>query len=302
VPEFRANEVRVEQRAETRIRNLRDSWLVRVAPHRAAPHSRLCRSSSPSAAPASGPTPRSASLLARRRCRPQLEAASCFGFGAGPPGCSDSLPRPRRGLSPADGKAPAVGRLANFPCQPKEKRRLSAIHTAARKETVEYLPAMGFSWVGLSFSAAMLGPSLLLVPLPPIDGPDPSAAPVPRWVTVSEAIGRATCLVIPPLTRSSTPDQRLVCPYSDVLRHLVGCGRATSRGAAANALLSRPWAGIPIPLALFPVLTFAFAAAWGRSPWLAGATVVLAAGHLTGSCIRTGRAWTARGPTRRSDR
>ncbi len=36
---------------------------------------------------------------------------------------------------------------------------------------------------------------------------------------------------------------------------------------------------IAIPLAVFPVLAFGFAALWGRSPLLGVAAVVLAIGH-----------------------
>jgi len=126
----------------------------------------------------------------------------------------------------------AAGELSLSP-----QREATALRYPYRRteRNVEYLPAMGFSWVGLSFSAAMLGPSLLLVPLPPIDGPDPSPAPVPRWVTVSEAIGRATCLVIPPLTRSfQHPINAWFALTATCYGIYVGCGRATSRGAAAT--------------------------------------------------------------------
>lgn len=108
-------------------------------------------------------------------------------------------------------------------------------------------------------------------------------------MTVVEGIGRATCLAIPPL---STSFQRPIdvwfalaalC-YSGYLG-LWYCYLAQGR---RQAMLLRPWAGIPIPLAVFPVLTFAFAAAWAHSPWLAGATVFLAVGHLTSSWLSAG--------------
>lgn len=41
----------------------------------------------------------------------------------------------------------------------------------------------------------------------------------------------------------------------------------------------RPLWFIAIPLAVFPVLAFGFAALWGRSPLLGVAAVVLAIGH-----------------------
>jgi hypothetical protein len=146
---------------------------------------------------------------------------------------------------------------------------------------------MGFSWVGLMFSAVMLAPSLLLFPFPPVDAGASSSVVVPRLVVALEAVGRATCLVIPPISASfQHPIDIWLVPAALCFVTYVGLwARYLARGRR-TALLSRPWAGIPIPLAVFPVLTFAFAAAWGRSSWLAGATLVLALGHITGSWIR----------------
>jgi|NGEPerStandDraft_6_1074524.scaffolds.fasta_scaffold07871_3 hypothetical protein len=146
---------------------------------------------------------------------------------------------------------------------------------------------MGFSWVGLIFSAAMLAPSLLLFAFPPVDAAASSSVAVPRLVVVLEAVGRAACLVIPPISASFQHpiDVWFVLAALCFISYLALWGRYLARGRR-TALLSRPWAGIPIPLAVFPVLTFAFGAAWGRSSWLAGATLLLALGHVTGSWIR----------------
>ena len=101
----------------------------------------------------------------------------------------------------------------------------------------------------------------------------------------------------------STPDQRLVCPYSDVLRHLRRLwARYLARGRR-NALLSRPWAGIPIPLAVFLVLTFAFAAGVGSLPMASRRDGRTRCGppHWELDQNRPGLD-SARPPTRRSDR
>lgn len=140
---------------------------------------------------------------------------------------------------------------------------------------------MGFSWVGLVFSLAMVTPSLIVVLFPPRERPSSSPASVPRALTLLERIGQVTCLVIPPLTASLQPriDLWLVLAATSYCGYLGLWGRYILRGRNSVTLL-RSWARIPIPLAVFPVLTFTFAAAWARSPWLAGATVILAAGHL----------------------
>jgi len=152
---------------------------------------------------------------------------------------------------------------------------------------------LGFSWVGLLFSAAMFAPSLLLLGWPPVDAAPSLPAPPPRWVIALEGVGRVTCLVIPVITTS-------FAGQVDVWFALAtGCygvylglwGRYLARGRC-EAMLVRAWAGVPIPLAVFPVLTFASAAAWARSPALAVATGALAVGHLTGSWIRS-RGWAA---------
>src|SRR5664279_4263333 len=75
-----------------------------------------------------------------------------------------------------------------------------------------------------------------------------------------------------------TPDRRLVCARGTLLHQLPRVvGPLLGPGSSHSAPIAA-WAGIPIPLAVFPVLTFAFGAAWGRSSWLAGATLLLALG------------------------
>jgi len=152
--------------------------------------------------------------------------------------------------------------------------------------TAHYRRSVGFSWIGLVFSLADGDPSLLLVLFPPRDPPSSALAPVPRSLTVLERIGQASCLVIPPLSTSLQRriDLWLVLAAACYCIYLGLWGRYVLRGRR-RVMLLRSWARIPIPLAVFPVLTFAFAAVWARSPWLAGATVILAAGHLPATWI-----------------
>jgi hypothetical protein len=47
----------------------------------------------------------------------------------------------------------------------------------------------------------------------------------------------------------------------------------------------KPLGYIPIPMAIFPVLAFGFAAIWGKSIWLGLSVIILAFGHITNSWI-----------------
>lgn len=48
----------------------------------------------------------------------------------------------------------------------------------------------------------------------------------------------------------------------------------------AGAALYRPLWGLPVPMAVLPVLVFLLVAAWLNNAWIAVAALVLAAGHL----------------------
>lgn len=54
------------------------------------------------------------------------------------------------------------------------------------------------------------------------------------------------------------------------------------------AVLFMPFAGIPVPMAVFPIGAFLFAACWGESIWLGVATVLFGIGHIANSlrCYR----------------
>ena len=135
------------------------------------------------------------------------------------------------------------------------------------------------SWlIGTLIAAAVLLPNLLLVAFPPRnDLPQPRVGFV--FVALERA-GQLGCLVLLIFAPGefSQPIWGVLVAASIALYWGLWSRYLASRNARA---LFAPLGFIPIPMALFPVLAFAFSAAWAESLSLAAATVVLAVGHLT---------------------
>jgi len=136
-------------------------------------------------------------------------------------------------------------------------------------------------------SIAVLAPNLLLLVAPPRT-PLPSAR-IPGVLAWLERAGQALCLVVPAITEPGELQWwglavvvvALAVYYGLWMRYLVG-GRD---GAALYLPLWR----IPVPMAIAPVVAFLGAAVWLSNPWIAGAAVVLAMGHIPAS-VRIARA------------
>lgn len=136
--------------------------------------------------------------------------------------------------------------------------------------------------MGWLIPLSVLLPNVLMVRFPPTERPE-DASGVNRWLEALERIGRAGVFVIPCLYRIRVQDAMavvslvamtlaLVCYYLGWLRYM-------QRGRR-YALLFAPMWGIPLPMAVMPVITFGAAAALLRSWPLAAAMVVFAIGHL----------------------
>ncbi len=142
---------------------------------------------------------------------------------------------------------------------------------------------MGFSPLGLLVSLAVLAPNLLLIPFRPRT-PLPRIAP-PKILSLLERAGQALCLVVPAVTLPGEVAAGWLAPlllalagyYALWIRYL-----ATGRDAAA---LHRPWWGVPVPMAILPVIAFLAAAGGLGNPWIAAAAGVLAAGHIPVSLL-----------------
>ncbi len=132
---------------------------------------------------------------------------------------------------------------------------------------------MTFSLPGLLLSLAILAPSFLLLAWP--------ALPKSGWLLSGlERGGQAACLVVPAITGGSVhPDWWLAAIIVFVGLYYALWVRYF-RGGREFALLYRPLAFVPVPMAVFPVLAFLAGAGWLQSWWLAGAAVVLGIGHI----------------------
>lgn len=143
---------------------------------------------------------------------------------------------------------------------------------------------MGFSWLGTAISIVMILPSIIFfTAFPPVNMPE-GLREAPVIFTILEKIGQVACFGLLALSKDRLRLDRvnmwavlmLVCIviyYGLWLRYI-------SAGQEFSSLWT-PFLGIPIPLAVIPVLAFGFAALWGRSLWLGAASVILAIGHIT---------------------
>ncbi len=141
---------------------------------------------------------------------------------------------------------------------------------------------MGFSWLGLLVSLGILAPSFLLMLFPPTEAlPTPRISPV---FTATEKVGQAGCLAIPVLSERGFAEPGSTVALTLMLASIAAYyglwARYLFRGRHPLTLYGPLWR-IPVPMAVFPVLAFGFAALWIGSWWLAVATVILAAGHWT---------------------
>ena len=139
---------------------------------------------------------------------------------------------------------------------------------------------MGFSLIGTIIAVLMLLPSMIFfTKFPPRNVPA-GLKDAPMVYTILERVGQAGCFGL--LIISGEAFQRgsiwgvlmLICMviyFGLWIRYVL-------RGQEF-AVLWQPLLFIPIPLAVFPVCVFGFAALWGRSLWLGAATVILAVGH-----------------------
>lgn len=156
---------------------------------------------------------------------------------------------------------------------------------------------MGFSIVGLLIALAVLAPNALLLAFPP-EGGIPKMTDAGIVFTVLERAGQVGCLALLAFSGTAPLDGWLIGSVACILAYWALWARYVVRGRHFGDLYSRVWF-MPVPMAVFPVLAFAFAALWLGSPWLAIAVLALAIGHLANS-LHVARTLTADSPPGRS--
>lgn len=128
----------------------------------------------------------------------------------------------------------------------------------------------------------ILLPNALLVRFPPTDRPAAPSA-VNRWLAVLERLGQVGVFVIPcfyPIRiQGAIAAGSLAVMALALGGYYLGWRRYMQQGRC-YALLFAPLWGIPLPLAVMPVIYFGAGAALLRSWPLVAATGVFAIGHL----------------------
>jgi hypothetical protein len=138
--------------------------------------------------------------------------------------------------------------------------------------------------LSLLVTAAVLLPNVLFVAFPPARRDAYGKPREPLFLAILEKTGQAASFILPLLyplsftgalaiTAWGVMGLALAFYYAGWVRYLVG--------KRDYALLFAPMAGIPVPMAVSPVLYFACASAVLGSPWQAAAALVLGVGHIT---------------------
>jgi hypothetical protein len=137
----------------------------------------------------------------------------------------------------------------------------------------------------------VLLPNVLMVWFPPIKKPE-DVSGVNRWLVALERLGQAGVFVIPCVYRiqiqSAIASVSLVVMALTLFGYYLGWIRYVIKGRHF-ALLFAPMWGIPLPMAVMPVIYFGAAAAVLRSWPLAAATVLFTIGHLSVSTLEQRR-------------
>lgn len=149
------------------------------------------------------------------------------------------------------------------------------------------LGSFGFSWVGLAFVLCLLGPNLCYYFL--MRPKDEVKIQPDMRLLVAERLGQGLCVFCLLFFRNYDYAFGQGWPWWGVaavffmalylagwLRYFMGKGRF------ADTL--RPFLGVPIPLAVFPVLAILFMGVYGQVLWLILSALVLGVGHI-------GNAW-----------
>lgn len=141
-----------------------------------------------------------------------------------------------------------------------------------------------FSCKGTIIVVISLLPSTVMVFFPPVNQ-SKIQGKIP--LTILEITGRIAIIFILLFAKNSFERKIdiwfiLMCIFG--LIYYVGWIRFFFSGRTYE-LLYKPLFFIPIPLAIFPILAFTFAAIWGRNIFLGIAVFVMAVGHIPQSCI-----------------
>jgi hypothetical protein len=141
---------------------------------------------------------------------------------------------------------------------------------------------MGFSINGLLISLILLAPNLLFVMYPPLKS-QPIQTKTNFLFTILEKVGQVGCFCLPVFSSQNFDSREIDSWFILMTICIVIYYMLWIRYFKHNRdiiYLYLPLGKIPIPMAIFPVLAFVFAAIWGKSVLLGIASILLAIGHF----------------------
>ncbi len=142
---------------------------------------------------------------------------------------------------------------------------------------------MGFSIIGAIIGASIILPSILFYAIFPPKNIPSAQVKQSKLFEALERIGQMACLAILLFSRESFVNRginpALLLMAICIIIYYGLWARYMIMGQEYK-LLWQPLIFIPVPMAVFPVLAFSFAALWGQSILLALAAAALAIGHI----------------------
>lgn len=137
-------------------------------------------------------------------------------------------------------------------------------------------------WIPL----VILLPNLLFIKWPPKNGPSAAQAKPGIGVTAAEGIGRLGVMILPFFYQTRLQDSvqiiSLIAMAGLLIFYCYGWGRYLINGREYRLLFSPHW-GIPVPMALGPVLYFGAASLLLHSWPLLLSSIIFGAGHILAS-------------------
>lgn len=144
---------------------------------------------------------------------------------------------------------------------------------------------MSFSVIGLFIVISIFFPNFLFIIFPPKNVPN-GLASAGAIYTALERIGQIGCISILAISKNNyeniTINIWFIMMALCIIMYWILWMRYIIKGQDF-LLCFKPLVFLPIPMAIFPVLAFAFAALWGGSIYLMITTVFLAIGHFANS-------------------
>lgn len=140
---------------------------------------------------------------------------------------------------------------------------------------------MGFSTTGTIIALSLLLPSLLMLVLPPQNKPKLNKPNI--LFVIIENIGRVACVAILVLSQPSFQGKGInawfaLMSLSTVMYYVLWIRYILKD--SEFYLFIKPLGPIPVPMAVFPALAFAFAGVWMNSILMFSAACVFAVGHV----------------------